>query len=292
MPLRKERMMIENGEVIRSRQNRAVVELAKLNDRKSRRESERFRFDGLKLFGEAIKNGLAIETVFLRESNAAQIRAEARKRYGEDAFSGEGRIVLLSDELFDRISEEKSPEGVICVAKYIDKFKKIVTIYNSTDFSQIENEKIVLLESVRDPSNLGAIIRSAAAMGIDRLILSADCADVYNAKTLRASMGAVFNRRIDTVEDMPAVIAQLRESGRRVFAAALDGEAKTLGRFEVREGDCVVIGNEGHGLSAQTIEACDMRVFIPMSGYVESFNAAVAASILMWEFSGRCSTEP
>lgn len=279
--------MKETGEVIRSRQNRTVVELAKLTDRRARRESGRFRFDGLKLFGEAIKSGLTIETVFLRETDAAALREAAVRRFGEDAFAGEGRIILLADELFDRISEEKSPEGVICVAKYIDKFKKIVTIYNSDDFSMLSDERIVLLEAVRDPSNLGAVIRSAAAMGIDRIILSADCADVYNPKTLRASMGAVFNRQIDVAEDLRAVIGQLRESGRRVFAAALDQSAMTLGQFDILDGDCVVIGNEGHGLETETVKACDGSVFIPMSGAVESFNAAVAASILMWEFSGR-----
>ena len=272
-------------EIIRSRQNRTVVELGKLTDRKARRESGKFRFDGLKLFGEAIRCGLEIESVFLRESNAEDLRAEAERRYGADAFALVRRIVLLSDELFDKISEEKSPEGMICVAKYIDKFKKIVTIYNSADFSMLADERIVLLESVRDPSNLGAIIRSAAAMGIDRIIVSADCADVYHPKTLRASMGAVFNRQIDTADNLPAVIGQLRESGRRVFAAALDQSAEVLGRFPIAHGDCVVIGNEGHGLSQETIRACSACVFIPMSDAVESFNAAVAASILMWEFA-------
>ena len=277
--------MTRNEEIIRSRQNRTVVELAKLTERKARRESGTFRFDGLKLFGEAMRSGIAIESVFLRASDADSLCAEAKRRYGETVFDGEGRIILLEDELFDRISEEKSPEGMICVAKYIDKFKKIVTIYNSTDFSILENEKIVLLEAVRDPSNLGAIIRSAAAMGIDRLILSADCADVYHSKTLRASMGAVFNRQIDVAQDIGAVIRQLKESGRRVYAAALEEHAQTLGTFEVQASDCVVIGNEGHGLSSETIEACGECVFIPMSEHVESFNAAVAASILMWEFS-------
>ena len=272
-------------EIIRSRQNRTVVELGKLIDRKARRESGKFRFDGLKLFGEAVRCGLEIESVFLRESNAKELRAEAERRYGEDAFADIRRIVLLADEVFDKISEEKSPEGMICVAKYIDKFKKIVTIYNSADFSMLGDERIVLLESVRDPSNLGAIIRSAAAMGIDRIIVSADCADIYHPKALRASMGAVFNRQIDTADDLPRVVVQLRESGRRVFAAALGQKAEVLGKFPIQRGDCVVIGNEGHGLSQETIAACDACVFIPMSDAVESFNAAVAASILMWEFS-------
>lgn len=279
--------MIKSEEIVRSRQNRAVVELCKLADRKGRRESGCFRTDGLKLLGEAKRAGLRLESVFLRASDAERLTEEAERRYGEDVFAGEGRIILLADELFDKISEEKSPEGVICVVKYIDKFKKNATIYNSDFFSTRAHERIVLLESVRDPSNLGAIVRSAAAMGIDRILISEDCADVYHPKTLRASMGAVFHVQIDAVEDLPRAIGSLRGSGRRVFAAALGRDALTLGGFECASGDCVVIGNEGHGLSEAVISACDACVFIPQSDAVESFNAAVAASILMWELSGR-----
>ena len=143
----------------------------------------------------------------------------------------------------------------------------------------------MLLESVRDPSNVGAIIRSAAAIGIDRLILSADCADIYHPKAVRASMGTLFNQRIDRVGDLAATIEEMKESGRRVFAAALDERALMLGKFEIVAGDAVVIGNEGHGLSSEVVAACSNSVIIPMSGRAESFNAAVAASILMWEFA-------
>ncbi|MBQ1962609.1 MAG: RNA methyltransferase [Clostridia bacterium] len=149
----------------------------------------------------------------------------------------------------------------------------------------MKNERIVLLESVRDPSNIGAIIRSAAAIGIDRLILSADCADIYHPKAVRASMGTLFNQPIDRVPELSSVIRQMRENGRRVFAAALDEDAVRLGDFIPESGDCVVIGNEGHGLLPETVEACDKTVIIPMTDRAESLNAAVAASILMWEFS-------
>jgi TrmH family RNA methyltransferase len=149
----------------------------------------------------------------------------------------------------------------------------------------MKNESIVLLESVRDPSNVGAIIRSAAAIGIDRLILSADCADIYHPRAVRGSMGTVFNQPIDRVSNLAATVKELRESGRRVFAAALDERALSLGEFEIRAGDAVVIGNEGHGLSGEVIAACSGSVIIPMSERAESFNAAVAASILMWEFA-------
>ena len=98
-------------------------------------------------------------------------------------------------------------------------------------------------------------------------------------------MGTLFDQRIDRVSDLPAAILALRESGRRVFAAALTEEASVLGEFPLQRGDCVVIGNEGHGLSEETVRACDGCVIIPMTARAESLNAAVAASILMWEFS-------
>lgn len=275
------------GEIISSRQNRTVVELCKLADKKARESQQSFRFDGVKLFEEAVKKGVEIPLVALRASSAEGLRARLCERLGRDAFLEVDRVLLLNDELFDKISEEKSPEGIISIAKYIDKFQKNVTIYNSADFLSMKNERIVLLESVRDPANIGAIIRSAAAIGVDRLIVSDDCADIYNPRAVRASMGTLFDQHIDRVADLPCAIRGLRESGRRVFAAALTDEAVRLGSFTVQKGDCVVIGNEGHGLTDQTVNACDGSVIIPMTARAESFNAAVAAAILMWEFIGQ-----
>ncbi len=277
--------MLFTGEIIRPRQNKHIVELCKLTDRKAREATKTFRFDGIKLLEEAIKNDVEICAVFLSSSAQGRVLDFLRSRFG-GAFEGKiEKCFVVSDDIFDKISEEKSPEGVITIAKYIDKLQKNATIYNSVHFSQTKNESIVLLESVRDPSNVGAIIRSAAAIGIDRLILSADCADIYHPRAVRGSMGTLFNQRIDRVGDLPATIAEMRESGRRVFAAALDERALPLGKFEILAGDSVVIGNEGHGLSGEVIAACSNSVIIPMSDRAESFNAAVAASILMWEFA-------
>lgn len=276
--------MAQNEEVVTSRQNRTVVEVGKLGDRRARDANERFRFDGIKLLREAVRNNVELPLILLRESRAAAVEETLWETERARIWDCADRVLTLSDAVFDKISEEKSPEGVICVAKYIDKCKKIATIYSEGLFPRAD-ETVVLLESVRDPSNVGAIIRSAAALGVDRLILSEDCADIYNAKAVRASMGTLFGQRIDRVGDLPGVIAQLRERGRRVFAAALDRDAWRLGDFSLRQGDCVVIGNEGHGLSAEVLVAADHRVFIPMSARAESLNAAVAASILMWEFA-------
>ncbi len=272
-------------EVIRSRQNRSVVELCKLSERKHREEKRLFRFDGIKLLDEAIKKKLQIYGVFLRSDRAEEILSALEERYGEGVYDALGEIKVLSEEVFSKISEEKSPEGVITIAKYIDKFEKFATIYNSADFFDIGKEPIVLLESVRDPSNLGAIIRSAVALGVSTLIVSQDCADVYHAKTVRASMGTLFAIRLCRVQSLPEAIAQLQKHGRRVFAATLQEDAVVLGRFPLQAGDSVVIGNEGHGISKETVAACNHSIFIPMNPTAESFNAAVAASILMWEFS-------
>ena len=277
--------MLFTGEIIRSRQNKNIVELCKLTDRKAREASKTFRFDGIKLLEEAIKNDVEICAVFLSCSAQERVLEFLHQRFGRAYEDKIEKCFVVSDDIFDKISEEKSPEGVITIAKYIDKLQKNATIYNSVHFSQTKNESIVLLESVRDPSNVGAIIRSAAAIGIDRLILSADCADIYHPKAVRASMGTLFNQRIDRVSDLAETIAQMRQSGRRVFAAALDERAMLLGKFEILAGDAVVIGNEGHGLSREVIDACSNSVIIPMSERAESFNAAVAASILMWEFA-------
>jgi TrmH family RNA methyltransferase len=277
--------MLFTGEIIRSRQNKNIVELCKLTDRKAREATKTFRFDGIKLLEEALKNDVEICAVFLSSSAQERVLDFLHARFGRAYENKIEKCFVVSDDIFDKISEEKSPEGVITIAKYIDKLQKNATIYNSVHFSGAKNESIVLLESVRDPSNVGAIIRSAAAIGIDRLILSADCADIYHPRAVRGSMGTVFNQRIDRVTDLVATIEELRGSGRRVFAAALDERALSLGAFEILAGDAVVIGNEGHGLSSEVIAACSNSVIIPMSERAESFNAAVAASILMWEFA-------
>ena len=270
--------------VIRSRQNRTVVEVGKLTDRKAREEARLFRFDGVKLFEEALFAGLDLNLVLLSETRAKAILERVEATCGKEAIAHVERILILSDDIFLKLSEEKSPEGVICVAKYIDKLQKNATIYYSEEKSA---EKILLIESVRDPVNLGAIVRSSAAFGVDRLILSSDCADIYHPKAIRASMGTLFTQRIDRSDDLVGSIKSLQKAGRRVFAAALSDHAERLGSFRKQDGDCVVIGNEGHGLSAGVLAGCDGAIMIPMTNRAESLNAAVAASLFLWEFFGK-----
>ena len=152
----------------------------------------------------------------------------------------------------------------------------------------LESDKSVFaLESVRDPGNLGTIIRSAVAFGVDCILLSSDCADLYNPKTIRAAMGTLFQQNIFVLEDMEGVLKMISQNGRKTYAAALSKNAKLLGRCEFSCQDCIVVGNEGHGLSDKIISVCDEKILIPMTPNAESLNAAIASSICLWEQFGR-----
>ena len=272
-----------SGEIVVSSQNKYVSLARGLANKKNRESERRFRFDGVKLMCEAIRKGVCIDFALVSEGECSRVSEKAKELYGIGENELPERMIRVSSSIFDKLSEENAPEGVICVAKYMDDLHGEL----GTDAPAPEREeKILLLESVRDPQNVGAVVRVAAAFGVDRIIISRDCADIYNAKTIRASMGTLFGLRIDKVDSIPAVTEILIRSGRRVFAAALARDAQRLGEFSLETGDCVIIGNEGHGLSEETLNACSGSVFIPMAEHVESLNAATAAAVLVWEFFG------
>lgn len=263
-------------EIITSKSNPTVMRVRSLTEKKYRDEYGLFRTDGVKLAAELFSHGIVPELVLFKESSKEKVLSRIGEKFPNcDA-------VVLSDAVFDRVSEEKSPEGIICEVKHLDNHGKIATINKDTLFFHV-NERIILLESVRDPGNLGTVIRSAAALGANSIIISSDCADIYNPKTVRASMGAIFGINVLTTEDLARTVTELRKAGRRVFAAALDRQAMALDRVRLEEGDCFVVGNEGHGLSQAVLDVCDAKVFIPISVGAESLNAAIAASILLWE---------
>lgn len=266
-------------ETITSRQNPLVSLAAGLAERKIRRREGMFRFDGKKLFREALLSHLPLYAVLLREENADEIL-----NFVSDLSLPDGvRAVLLPGALFDRISEEKAPEGVICISKTLDKIHKIVTIDKCvSEKDVIPTGKTLLLESVRDPGNLGTIIRSARAFGVQNLVLSSDCADLYNPRTIRAAMGTLFSQRVYIAEDLVAVIKGLCTRG-RVYAAALREDAARLGKIAFGENDAALVGNEGHGLSDAALAACSDTLYIPMECGVESLNAGIAASVILWE---------
>ncbi len=270
-------------EVINSRQNPKIREVCALLEKKKRRQTGLFRFDGIKLFGEALGTSMEILTIFVRVpmNDALEALIDGAVRAGRIE---ESSVVYVSESVFEKISDEKAPEGIVTVAgqpENLHRRAKSGEIAEEID----RRERLLVAEALRDPGNLGTVMRSCAALGIDRLILSDDCADLYNPKTVRSAMGAIFRLPTLTVSagEMPCAIQSLRRSGRSVFAAALREDAEEIGRLSLKRGDCFVIGNEGHGLSDESIDACDGCAMIPMREGNESLNAAAAAAICIWE---------
>lgn len=256
---------------ITSRSNPAVIAAASLHEKKYRLQSRRFFFEGIKLLREAAASGVELVTVF-SDGRCLPLCRE---------LLPQTEILEVSDSVLCKLSTEKSPQGVICVAKYIDKIHNINKIYNMDDFSG-GNRRFLLLSSLRDPGNLGTVIRTAAAFGIDELILSGDCADLYNPRTVRAAMGTLFRQRISYVPSLPDTVLLLKRAGYRVCAAVLDRDSERLDRMTVTDKTVFVIGNEGHGIDPDVVRAAGEKVYIPMREGVESLNAAAAAAVFLW----------
>ena len=260
---------------ISSKSNQLIVKIAKLKDKKYRKSEGLFRFDGIKLFLEAVQNNVPIRYVFISESADEKIKSTVENS------DIDASIFAVSDEVFTKLTDEQAPEGIVSVCEELENIQRAKDIISLAD--ELKNEPVLMLESIRDTGNMGTILRSAKAFGISALVISSDCADLYNSKTVRAAMGALFTQRVIVVDNIAESVSAFRQSGSRVFAAALVRDAKKLGSFELQRGDIILIGNEGHGLSEKTVEACDECVYIPMESGSESLNASIAASVCMWE---------
>jgi TrmH family RNA methyltransferase len=255
-------------EVITSRANRLIVDTAKLQDRKYRQREKLFFFEGKKLLDEAIRQAAPLVRVFVTENNTALLNTLPD---GVERF-------IVSQSVYEKLSAENSPEGVFCVARHLDRLHKFATIYN-----MCEKGSRFRAVSVRDPGNLGTILRSARAMGIDCLLLSSDCADLYHPRTIRGAMGALFSLPTLTLTDMEASIAALQKKGYHVYAAALTDSACDVRKVKITPSTCFMVGNEGHGLPESLVSAADQAVIIPMQPGSESLNVAAASSLLLWE---------
>ena len=263
-------------EMITSKANLTIVKIGKLSNKKYRNEENLFVCDGKKLLNEAIDFGAKIRYVIVK--NDANLDNDLINKIKKCKENGTN-ILCVNDQIFDKITEENAPQGIIAVCEYLRELHTRSTVVENVD----SDEKIIMLESVRDPGNIGTIIRNAAAFGIDRLVISSDCADIYSQKVIRAAMGAIFKVRIDIVDDFVGTIKSLKKSGKRILSATLGNNSLILGKTELTNRDVVIVGNEGHGLSEEVIDASDETIFIPMCENTESLNAAIASSIFMWE---------
>ena len=256
--------------MITSLHNKEIKETAALLARKKERDRRGlFVVEGPKMFGEAPME--RIERVYLAQSAAAQMY----EKYG-DRLSGLS-CETVSDEVFVKMSDTKTPQGILCMVRQQH--------YNIEEILRENKEKqmlFIILEDIQDPGNLGTIFRTAEAAGADGVIMSSWTADIYNPKTIRSTMGSVYRVPFFHVDQMEEAVRRLQKAGVAVYAAHLGGTA-AYDACDYQKSTAFLIGNEAKGLREETAACADARITIPMAGKVESLNAAVASSILLFE---------
>ena len=250
--------------MITSADNARIKEVIRLNTkRKERRERGLFVAEGRKLFLEtppALREQVFVSTSFEQE---------------EGDLLRDCRYEAVDDRLFCRMCDTQTPQGILTVAR--------MPRYVREDLTAGSNAPLILmLEDIQDPGNVGTILRTAEAAGVTGVFLSARCADLFQPKVIRATMGSIFRVPFLVEQDLCQTAVWLREQGVQLFAAELEG-SESFFENNYRGPSAFMIGNEGNGLSKALILEAGQRVRIPMSGSVESLNAAVAAAVFLYE---------
>lgn len=250
-----------------SRKNPLVKEAANLGaSAKARKESGLFLVEGARLCEDAAKSGMEIIRTFYTHEAASKYN-----NYLHSVLQASAEAYVAETHVAELLAQTKHSQGIYCVCRKRN--------YGPADFTG----KQVALENVQDPANLGAVLRTAEALGISSVILAGQTCDIYSPKTLRASMGAVFRMKIQMYDTAESLFAALGGNDVATYASVPDEKARKILDLHFPENCIIFIGNEGGGLSEQAISLCGEKITIPMLGRAESLNAAAAASILMWE---------
>ncbi len=234
-------------------ENKKIKEIKKLYNKKYRQINDLFIVEGKHLVMEAYKNNLLVE-VLLDEETDLQI--DVKKNYA-------------TDNVLRYISELDTPNKIIGICKKIEE-------------KPLKN-KILILDDIQDPGNLGTIIRSAVAFNIDTIILSPNTVDIYNPKVLRATQGMIFNINIIT-KDLYDFIPKLKKDGYKIMCTKVNG-GNDIKNIENRKKFAIIVGNEGKGVNDNLIKLSDEYIYINMNENCESLNVGVATSIILYELS-------
>ena len=242
---------------------------------KERRKDHVFLAEGIRMCEEApVKN---VREVYLTEELEQKIRQNAQN--GDTAFWDKLQQTgyeTVSPEVFAKMADTQTPQGILTVLEQ--------PVYDLIQLLEQPDPLFLMLENLQDPGNLGTIFRTAEAAGVTGIIMSRDCVDIYNPKTIRSTMGALYRMPFLYVDDLKETIHTLKEQNIKSYAAHLDGK-NTYDKEDYRQGTAFLIGNEGNGLREEIAQCADTWIRIPMCGQVESLNAAVAATVLMFEVS-------
>ncbi len=262
--------------LISSTNNPQIKNLALLQRKaKARREQGLFVVEGIKMLKEAKESGLLVK-VYMSES-FYQEKAKDEKLLLSQEYE------IVTNAVLKQVSDTMTPQGIVGTIK--------IPEYSLDRILEDKSPFLLLLEDIRDPGNLGTIIRTAEGAGVTGIIMNGSCADILQPKVVRATMGSIYRVPYYESCDFIDILSKLKSRGFSLFAAHLSGLSyDTRGSFIGKCG--LLIGNEAAGLSDEATAMADKLIKIPMEGKVESLNAAVAAAILMYEAARQRRTKP
>ena len=247
-------------ETITSRHNALLTHIRKLASSRAYRDGcGEYLGDGMKLLDEALRWGAPLKTVVVDEKTEPP------------ELRGDVRVVRVSGELMRSVSPAETPQGALFTAELV----------RAPLPDRLAGERYLVLDGVQDPGNVGTILRTADAFECDGVFLVNACADLYNPKAVRSTMGAIFRQKVwtCTADELDAL---LKRSQLPLYGAALRGDTVSLRDVKLSRA-AIAVGSEGSGLSGELLSMCAGTLRIPMSKRCESLNAAVAASVLLWE---------
>lgn len=246
-------------EKLTSLKNPKVQEWRSLKEKKSREVQKSFFVEGIRMVREALSSSFEIKALIMRED----YHPEFDLPLGVPSY-------ILPDHVFQSVSDTKTPQGIAAVLSLKTK--------------EASGPRLLALDGVQDPGNVGTIIRTADAAGFDGVILSTDCADLYSPKVLRSTMGSIFRLGFSFPTSLPDMLNSLKNDGYSVISSQLDGDP-FFDRTDISSPFVLIIGNEGNGISEEVKSVATYRFRLPMRGGAESLNAAVAAGIMMYDLT-------
>ena len=241
-----------------------------LSKAKERKKNNEYVVEGIRMVSEVPADSLV--KIYMSErfqNNNPDYASGLSRKQGITA----DRIEIVADNVFDRMSQTQTPQGIMAVVKMKN---------NSLSDMLTGNPLLILVENLQDPGNLGTILRMGEGAGVTGVIMSPNTVDIYNPKTIRSTMGSIFRVPFVYVQDFSEAVTQCQKSGVKVYAAHLDGKNTYLGE-DYNTPTAFLIGNEGNGLTDGITKQADTLIRIPMQGEVESLNAAIACTILTYE---------
>ena len=251
--------------MITSASNSRVKNVIKLQKKaKERKEQNSFIVEGIKMFKEAPIE--QIKEVFISKSLYEKMSLE--EKLSQVSYE------VVEDSVFAQMSDTKTPQGVLSVLEMFH--------YNLDERLADANGTWMVLEDIQDPGNLGTILRTGEGAGVEGVIMTSNTVDIYNPKTIRSTMGSLYRVPFFITNNIEETVKKMGATGFSIYAAHLDGE-RFYDEFSYQEKTAFLIGNEGNGLKESTAKLATFYLKIPMEGNVESLNAAVASSILMYE---------